>query len=413
MLWHIPLRNLFRNRRRTLLGLAIIALGTAMVYAVLGYVDFTMYNIRLGTVKQYGNFQIASPLLWNEKTEKFAYLIQPDTLAKVEEILSKEPGVVAYTKQLNFSGLATTLNKTKVVRATALEPNNKALDYNDLVVTDDKEHKEWNVGKGLDPADQGKVLIGRTLAKELQLKPGDFFSVTATTVDGAYNVGPLRVAGVFRLNNGVAESQLIFVPIAYGKTLMNTEGVAKIIVKVDNLDDSVRVASSVQEKLRAAGLELEIRTWEQLAEFYRQIKGFFGALFGFLMLSVSVLVFFIVMQVLTLAFLERTREVGTIRAIGTKRSQVFSMFFMESVMLGVFGSFAGLALGWLLGQGFNVLGIGWTPPGAITPVPVRLSMTLSNAWLPFIVSAIATFLSSLYPVTRTSRITIVDALRTA
>ena len=84
MLWHIPLRNLFRNRRRTLLGLAIIALGTAMVYAVLGYVDFTMYNIRQGTVRQYGNFQIASPLLWNEKTEKFAYLIQPDTLAKID-----------------------------------------------------------------------------------------------------------------------------------------------------------------------------------------------------------------------------------------------------------------------------------------------------------------------------------------
>ncbi|MBI3661262.1 ABC transporter permease, partial [Candidatus Acetothermia bacterium] len=55
----------------------------------------------------------------------------------------------------------------------------------------------------------------------------------------------------------------------------------------------------------------------------------------------------------------------------------------------------------------------WTPPGAIAPVPVRLSLTLGNAWLPFIVSAIATLLSSLYPVTRTARITIVDALRTA
>ncbi len=412
MLWHIPLRNLFRNRRRTLLGLAIIALGTAMIYAMLGYVDFTLYNIRQGTVRQFGNFQIASPLLWNEKTEKFAYLIQPETLKKVTDILDKQEGVTDYTQQLTFSGLATTGTKTKVLRSTALVPANKALDYNDIVLTDYKEHPEWN-GKGLDPTDTGKVLIGRTLAKELQLKTGDFFTVTMTTVDGAYNVGTLQVKGVFSLNNEIAEGQLVFLPLEYGKLLMNTEGVAKLIIKVDTLDHSERIATEVQEKMRAAGLELEVRTWEQLAEFYRQIKGFFNALFGFLMISVSALVFFIVMQVLTLAFLERTREVGTIRAIGTRQSQVFSMFFAESVMLGVLGSLAGIVLGWALAQGFNSLGIGWTPPGAIAPVPVRLSTTLGNAWMPFVVTAIATILSSLYPVSHSARLTIVDALRTS
>jgi putative ABC transport system permease protein len=412
MLWHIPLRNLFRNRRRTLLGLAIIALGTAMIYAVLGYVDFTLYNIRQGTVRQFGNFQIASPLLWNEKTEKFAYLIQPDTLKKVQAILDEQEGVRFHSEQLSFSGLATTGTKTKVLRSTALVPANKALDYNDLVLTDYKERPEWN-GQGLDSTDTGKVLIGRTLAKELQLKTGDFFTVTTTTVDGAYNVGTLQVKGIFSLNNEIAEGQLVFLPLEYGKLLMDTAGIAKIIIKVDRLEDSERIAAEVQAKMRAAGLELEVRTWEQLAEFYRQIKGFFNALFGFLMIAVSILVFFIVMQVLTLAFLERTREVGTIRAIGTKQSQVFSMFFSESVMLGLLGSFVGIILGWALAQGFNSLGIGWTPPGAITPVPVRLSTTLSNAWMPFIVTAIATILSSLYPVSHSARLTIVDALRTS
>jgi putative ABC transport system permease protein len=403
VLWHIPLRNLFRNRRRTLLGLAIIALGTAMIYAVLGYVDYTMYNIRVGTVRQFGHFQIASPLLWQEKTEKFAYLIAPETLQKIIAILKEQPEVQAHTVQLNFSGLGATETKNKVLRATALEPNNPALDYNDLVVE----------GDSLRPDDRAKVLVGRSLAKELQLHPGDFFNVTTTTVDGAYNVGPLQVAGIFSLNNAQFESQLVFVPLAYGKQLMDTAGVAKVIVTVQHLDDSERVAAEIQAKLRTAGLDLEVRTWEQLAEFYRQMKSFFGVLFSFLSVAVSVLVFFIVMQILTLAFLERTREVGTIRAIGTRRSQVFSIFFMESVMLGIAGSVLGIILGWAIAQGFNALSIGWTPPGAIRPVPVRLSATLSNAWVPLLVSAMATWLSALYPVLHTVRLSVVDALRTA
>lgn len=401
----IPLRNLFRNRRRTLLSAAIIALGAAMIYAVLGYVDFTMYNIRQGTVRQYGNFQIASPQLWAEKAQGFEYLIPPETVAKIEQILTRQPEILAHTTQLNFSGLALTERKTKVVRAVSLEPANSALDYNDLVLK--------GRGRGLDPQDRGKVLIGKTLAEEMQLGPGDVFTVTTTTVDGAYNVGPLQVAGVFSLNNAQAESQLVFVPISYGKTLLNTPDVTKVIVKLRDLNDTDRVAAAVQEQLKAAGLEMEVRTWVQLSEFYRQIREFFGMLFGFLTITVSVLVFFIVLQVLTLAFLERTREVGTIRALGTKRTQIFSMFLTEGALLGILGGALGLVVGWLLGTGFNSLGIGWQPPGAVEPVPVRISLAWHNAWLPFVVSVVATLFSAIYPSTHSARLRIVDALRTS
>jgi hypothetical protein len=93
----IPLRNLLRNRRRTLLSLAIIALVTAMIYAVRGYVDESILNIRAGTVRQFGSFQIASPLLWAEKTENFQYLIPPEKVAQITEILRTVPEVTAYT----------------------------------------------------------------------------------------------------------------------------------------------------------------------------------------------------------------------------------------------------------------------------------------------------------------------------
>ena len=399
----LALRNLLRNARRTALSLAIIALGAAMTFAVRGYVDDAVFNIRDGTVSQYGNFQIASPLLFDNETEGYEYLISPETLSQVQTMLHRHPEIVGHTVQLNFSALASLGRKTQVLRAVATEPGNHALDYNDLVIE----------GAGLHPEDQGKVLIGKSLAEERNLKPGDAFRLNASTVDGAYNVGKLEVAGVFSLNNAQAEAQLAFVPLAYAQALLNTAGYGKVIVSLDNLEDTERVADAVQADLNAAGLGLEVRTWDQLSEFYQQITGFFDALFLFLTFAISVLVFFIVLQVLTMSFLERTREVGTIRALGTKSSQVFSMFLTEGFLIGLAGGVFGIALGWFFSLGFNALGIGWTPPGALDPVPVRIAANAQVMLAPLIVSVVATVLSALFPSARSARQRIVDALRTA
>lgn len=395
-------RNLRRNVRRTLLSLSIIALGTAMSFAVRGYVDDALYNIRNGTVQQYGNFQIASPLLFDQEAQGYEYLLAPETVEGIGQVLDAHPAVVDYTAELNFSALASFGRQTKVIRATATRPGNRALDYNALVVE----------GRPLEPDDLNAVLIGQSMAEERNLKRGDAFGINLSTVDGAFNVGKLEVAGIFSLNNAQLEGQLVFVPLAYAQAILNTSGVGKIIVSLEHLEDTDRVAQAVQEQLKRTGLDLEVRTWYQLSDFFRTISGFFNAIFLFLTLAISVLVFFIVLQVLTLSFLERTREVGTIRALGTKANQVFAMFLSEGALLGVLGSAAGLVLGWLIAAGFNALGVGWRPPGALDPVPVRLAVGVHNAWIPFWVSALATLLSAVFPSLRSSRQSIVDALHT-
>ena len=397
----IPLRNLWRNRRRTLLGVAIIALGTTMSFAVLGYVDFSLNDIRQSTIDQVGNVQIASPKLWAEETEDYDYLISADAQQRVADILDAHDGVTAYTSELSLSGLGYIGDGTRPLNLTATRPGNDALDYNDLVVE----------GEGLAPGDGGRVLIGQTLADNLGLAPGDGFRITATTTSGQYNLAPLRVKGIFSLNDEQAETQVAYVPLSFGQQLLDTGGVARIIVTTPTIEETDRVLAEIQSALDDAGLNLEARPWDEVSDFYGQISTFFNALFGFITLAMFVLVFFMILQVLTLSFLERTREVGTIRAIGTHRSQVFGMFLAESAFLGLIGSLGGVGLGFVVGGGFNALGIGWTPPGAVDPVPVRLELTLANAWLPALLTTLATLISSVYPSTHSARIRIVEALR--
>ncbi|MFB6285140.1 MAG: ABC transporter permease [Candidatus Bipolaricaulia bacterium] len=397
----IPLRNLWRNRRRTLLGVAIIALGTMMSFAVLGYVDFSLQNIRQSTIDEEGNIQIASPLYWNDETEDYEHLIQPDALQTLTEILDKHERVTAYTPQLSVSGLAYIGDGTRVLNMSATRPGNSALDVNDLVTR----------GEGLEAGDGGSVLIGETLAENLGLTPGDAFQVNATTVSGQYNLSPLRVKGIFSLNSEQAETQVAYVPLSFAQQLLDTGGVDKLIVTTPTIRATDPVMADLQSAIDEAGLDLKARPWYEVSDFYGQISTFFNALFGFITLAMFVLVFFMILQVLTLSFLERTREVGTIRAIGTHRSQVLSMFLMESVFLGILGSIAGIGLGFVVGGGFNSLGIGWTPPGAVEAVPVRLELTLANAWLPALLTTVATIISSFYPSIHSARVQIVEALR--
>ena len=202
----LPLRSLLRNRRRTALSVAIIALGTAISFFVGGFFADATRAIQETTVQEFGTLQIAGKGLWDDTAEGYEYLLSTQDLAQVEAILDQEETVAGLSPQLSFPGLVAAGNATRVVRATALVPGNKTLDVNDLVVD----------GRGLKPTDTAAVLVGRSFAEPLQLRPGDVLTLTVTTVDGAFNASPLEIAGVYRFTSGQVESQQIYLPLRFG-----------------------------------------------------------------------------------------------------------------------------------------------------------------------------------------------------
>jgi len=397
----IPLRSLWRNRRRTILSMAIIALGTAVSLFVLGFVENSRSQIRDSVVQEYGNLQIASPTLWNDTAEGYEYLLEPQDVTEIDAILAGEERYVGRTAQLQFPGLLAAGNLTQVVRITGLEPANGILDTADLV----------SRGRDLAPNDAAAVLIGRTLAEQLGLEVGDPVTLTLTTVNGAYNATPLIVAGIYSFSSEQVERQSVYIPLRFAQILLGTAGVDRVIVALDELQATDAAAARIGFLAQDSGLDVEPRTWDELSPIYRQLSSYFNLLFGFLSLAVTVLVFFIILQVLTLAFLERTREIGTLRALGTTQGEVFRLFFIETAWLALLGSVAGVLFGLLLSVGFNAARIEWLPPGTVDRVFLKVAIRTSVIGLPFLIGVVATLLSALYPSIQTSRIRVVDALR--
>jgi len=399
-LW-LPLRSLLRNRRRSALSITIIALGTAISFFFLGYIQESRSLIQQTTVNEFGNLQIAASDLWEDTADGYTYLLSSDQVDAAEEVLSADPSVVSSTAQLQFPGLVAAGDQSRVVRVTSLVPGNKALGYGDHVVA----------GRDLTKEDTAAVLVGRALADRLGLTPGSVITLTLTTVAGAYNATPLRVVGIFRFTSEQVELQTLFIPLSYAQLVLSTPGVDRLIVKLDNIAATNSTRDRLQIALDNRALGLKVKTWDELSPFYRQLSGLFNVLFGFIALATTVLVFFIILQVLTLAFLERTREIGTIRALGTTRGGVFRLLLAESAWLAVLGSLAGVAAGIVIALAFNEVGIEWTPPGTLDPVILTVRISLETAIGPLAVGLAATLLSSLFPAVQMSRLQVVDALR--
>ena len=399
----LPLRSLVRNRRRTVLSVFIIALGTALSLFVLGFFGSSKDSITASQIQQFGNLQLATQALWDESDDAEATLLDPATQDQVTAVVTSHPEVVSSTKQLTFSGLLAAGTETRAVFALGYVPGNQALDFGDLVIS----------GRALEQTDVAAVILGRSLAEQLLLEIDDVITLTTTTASGAFNAIPVRMVGIYSFSSEQVENLQVFVPLALAQTLRVTAGVDRIVVRLrsQGLPATVSVRDSLDRELAAAGVAVSGRTWEELSVFYEQLIGFFDTIFGFVALALSVLVFFIILQVLTLSFLERTREFGTVRALGTKRSELFRLLLLEGGFLAVLGSLAGVVFGTALAAAFNAIGLSWQPPGTVDPVVLSVRLGGTTIWLPLLISIVATLLSSVYPATRASRLQVVDALR--
>lgn len=398
-MFKIAFRNILRNKRRTLMCLLISMFGVAVLYIVIGYNTSTNKGLELMAVEQYGDLQIAKSSYWDvEKTDQL--ILTKNEMERIEKILRDEETISGFTTQLNCSGILGTENGSTIVSGWGIEPgSNLGVSYS------------ITTGMNLFSGDQNQVLLGEGVGKKLHLQAEDWVSIMLTTLDGAYNAGSLKVSGVFTTGISDADSFYIILPITYIQTLLNTDGVEKFLVRLTDTALTPDVKTRLQARFAAAGLDLEIKSWSDLADMYHQIKGMFETIFFFLSIVVFVLAFISILEITSMAFFERMNEIGTIRSIGTKRRQVFLLLIQEGLVQGFIGGILGICLGWAMGTLINGQQISYIPPSFSDPVPLSIDQSLSNGLLPFTIVMCSTVLSALFPAIKGGKLNIVEILR--
>jgi len=313
--------------------------------------------------------------------------------------------VKAVTGRLGFSGLISTGDTTTSFVGIGVQPEGET-DLSSMAVIVD--------GKELASRDPRGVTLGVGLARAFGVKPGDELTLLTTTRSGAINALALKVRGVWESGEKAYDDRFLRVGLPEVQRLIDLEGgeVQSVVLLLDGTEHTALVRAAIDRLIRERGLPLEVRTWDDLALRYHQVRELFGRIFAVLTVIVSILVVFGITNTMTMAIFERTREIGTIMALGTRGRGVVSMFVLEGVALGVLGGVAGLVLGVVLAKGITALGIQLPPPpGSTRGFAVQIFVVPEVLGQAFRLSLVTAALASLYPAWRAARLNVVEALR--
>ncbi len=260
-----------------------------------------------------------------------------------------------------------------------------------------------------DAAARGAAAAGEVSLELLATQPRGSPNVAAVKVRAAEDQGFKELDEVtVKLQLDQAQR------LVYGK---GEPRATAIMVQIEHTARIPQVAARLGQLLERTvpGHALTVMDFRALNPFFDETIALFNTIFGFIFVLIGGIVLFTVGNTMMAAVMERTAEIGTVRAVGLRQSGIRRLFVTEGFLLGCVGAVTGVVTALVLAAFVNALDLSWLPPGSSTPLPLAIRIfgeygMIAGTAVGLVV--IAT-LSAWLPAWRAARLSIVDALRHA
>jgi putative ABC transport system permease protein len=461
--WSLALRNLLRNRRRSLTTLLAMVVGLAAILLFGGYRSNILYGSQTGFVQGTGHLQIQRKGYFSDGGDNpSAYGIADyeRLLTIIRQDPELAPMLAVATPTLQLGGIAGNFaaGVSRSVMATGLVPEerNQMLAWNEYHLISYAKPLPL-VGTPVDT-----VVLGTGVARKLQLcqllpadscqskpipakapagagdAPADLLALSAqeasqpqpagprenrlemlaATARGAPNVASLNAIEARNMGIKALDDVYMAMHLSQAQRLIYGNARPQVTAIVVQLH-STALLPAARQRLQAlldkdfAAADLELLDFAQLNPMYRQTNEFMDSMFGFIAMLIGVIVLFTIGNTMSTAVVERTVEIGTLRAMGLRRAGIRRLFLCEALLLGIAGSILGVAFALLVAYGINHSGWSWTPPGYSYAylILVRVGEDLPLLFGCVFDMLAVTLLSAWWPARRAARLVIVDALR--
>jgi putative ABC transport system permease protein len=393
------LQNTLRNRRRSLVTVSIAALGTAAILLAGGFALFTYQALAQAAARDTGHLVLGTPASFttDEDVPLQHGLSSVDTL---RQQLLADPAVRQVLPKVVFSGLISNGDKSTVMVATGVDPDNEfAVKGPFLTVTS---------GAVLtSDSTEPEVMLGEALARSLKATPGTSLTLLASTTEGAMNAMDVVVKGTFTTGVPEMDKRAVYTSVALAQRLLVTDRVSSLGVFLDRMESTL----PAQARVAALHPELTVQNWEQQAVFYQAVKGLYNRIFGALGIIIGVIVVFVVTNAMAMAIIERTREIGTLRALGTLPAQLLRTLGLEGMLLGGVGALVGAALSLGVSVLLYVVPVNMPPPpGRSVGYPLNIAIDPMVYGATLLAMVCLTLLASYAVARKTVHMPVVDAL---
>ncbi|MGH7453040.1 MAG: ABC transporter permease, partial [bacterium] len=338
----LAVRNVFRNKRRTLISLLVMLFGASALILAGGYMLYTYWGLRESTIhSQTGHLQVYHKDYFNREEEKNLEL-GLDSLQTIRDLALVNMEVNLATPRIDFTGLISNGDKSAVFIGQGLDPEQEA----QMMGLFGRPESILALYNGA----EDEVVLGAGLAKSLNAKEGDYLTLMSTTADGALNAIDVLVKGIFTTGISDIDKRFLKVRNVTAQRLANTKSVRNLVLLLGHTEMTEPVRQELQAQYDQAGLPVVVKMWQEMAPYYRSVVALYNAIFGFLVFVIFVIVLGSTANTIIMSISERVQEIGTLMAMGTSRRKLVQMFLYEGLVLGLFGAAIGLlvagALSW-------------------------------------------------------------------
>jgi len=403
----IAWRSILRHARRTVITVSALVVGLTGMVVFQGFLSQMMQGFRDGTILSgVGHLQIAarSQYFVDGEFNPFAYGLKDS--AHLAASLGKEPDVTAVFPSTGFVAVAGLGDQSATLLVKAYPPDRMYFAPRSGIIIPPSDRFNLGTlvaGAPVKPQDSNRLVIGETASRVLGAKVGDVVTLMAILPGGNLEGRDFTISGIF--SSPGRDKSFAYTDYRTAADFIREHAPPVLMVIARSIGAVPAIADSLPRNV-------SFRTWKDLAQLYMQVSTILGSFLGVIRAIILLVTLFILANSMNRTVLERMREWGTLRALGTKKKDILYVILWEGCLQGLLGAAAGIALGFLVSAIIDAAG-GLTYHNGAQAYAIMIRPGLDSVWLNLIPAVLTAGLAALLPGLRAVRLTPSQCLREA
>ena len=344
MLLKIALKNIWRNKLRSLVIIFAIAIGLLMGTFASSFVQGMMsQKIESVITREISHFQFHHP----DFREEFDVNKLIDKGEEIRAVLASDQTVVGSTGRIISTAMLGSANQSGAIKAIGIVPQEE----NQVTALSEKLVE----GAFFEGIRRNPVLVSTRTAEKYKLRTRSKIVLTFQDIEGEMVAAAFRVAGIFDTKNGMFDQMNLYVQQSDLRKLLKVDqgSLHEIAVKLTENELAEPTASTYQTQYA----NLEVKSWLDLGLGMRNMIEAQDSYTSIVVGIILVALLLIILNTMLMAVLERTREIGMLMAIGMTKGKVFQLILYETIFMALMGGTIGLLFAYGLIEYFGAVGI--------------------------------------------------------
>ncbi len=404
----LALRNIGRNRRRSILAVISVSLSIMFIIFLQAFINGLQGSmVKNYTKNETGHVRIASRDF--EENRRFLPVTKnvKNPAGLINDIKSN-PSISAQidivTQRVQFGAVLSHKGRSKPAAALAGDP---AVEKDLLML----QNSILPGGRYLE--NNREMIMGVRLAAALGYKVGDTVKVVTQGSDFALHMRKFIITGLFKTGLLMLDDVIFQIPLADAQKLLRMgHAVQQIVIMLKDYNKAPQAASIIRGMVRDTNIV--VTPWTQIGDYYNLIK-MQKSIYGWMYAIIAFLGAVIISNIMMMVVLERRKEIGIMKSMGVSRRELLILFSLEGLMLGVLGSLMGALLGTGLNTVLRYTGMDLTNMMKDFKFPIDnviyVEISLASVFSIFMLGTSIAALMSVFPSQKAAKMDVVEAIK--